>query len=82
MVAAGYRCQCTGACGKHQSDYRCPSTWRTERLVAMPAEPTDDVHAAVRAPLAAWCRPCYNAALRRAVKLAAQDAAAAAETLF
>jgi hypothetical protein len=96
MEPAGYRCQCTGQCGKrHKSDLpahlvqkadvdRCETTQRSARLVALPAEPTDDMVVAARAPLAAWCRPCYEGALRRSTRLRerARTAEAPADDLF
>jgi hypothetical protein len=78
MSAAGYRCQCEGACGSKHTPasqrslgqrYRCPRTAAVPDappLVVAPVEPT--VPACVAAALPAedlriWCPACYGGAL-------------------
>lgn len=63
MQAAGFRCQCTGGCGRsHAKDKgRCRREHRTWcHLVAAPAEPTGDPHRDAVAPLVAYCPNCFD----------------------
>ncbi|MFD9880561.1 hypothetical protein ACFWZT_03720 [Streptomyces alboflavus] len=79
MVAAGFRCQCTGQCGNAhaKSGGRCPhehDTYTSKHgsrvhLMAAPADPlTAPVAAAglAASELRAWCPACHTAAARRA----------------
>jgi hypothetical protein len=77
MQAAGYRCQCTGACGsahkkgggrcprmhdQHASKHRGPI-----HLTAAPVDPALPALAAARLPtsaLRAWCPDCHDGARR------------------
>ncbi len=81
MRAAGFRCQCTGQCGKTHADGqgRCPrehdrytdARQGPARLIAAPAELFADARQAVQVPheqLRAWCERCYGNAVRRARK--------------
>jgi hypothetical protein len=77
MSAAGYRCQCEGACGsKHTPtgqrtagvQHRCPRTAASGAppLVVAPVEPTVPACVAAALPagdLRAWCPACYAGAL-------------------
>ncbi|UQA93107.1 hypothetical protein [Streptomyces halobius] len=80
MAAAGWRCQCTGACGQPhaQSDGHCPREHDGYagkhggpiRLMAASADPSITDRQAVALPvgeLRAWCPSCLAAA-RRIVK--------------
>ena len=86
MRAAGFRCQCTGGCGRsHAKDDggRC----RAEHtgwchLVAAPAVPTGDPHRDAAAPLVAYCPTCFDGHRRRAAAAAARTAADDIPTLF
>ncbi|MGH3342207.1 MAG: hypothetical protein ACRDPK_04835 [Carbonactinosporaceae bacterium] len=72
MTAAGYRCQCTGACGRtHPKGRGRCETEHTRRhlLIAAPADPTITPTQAAALPasaLRAWCRACYDHATRAA----------------
>ncbi|WP_327401333.1 hypothetical protein OG194_14875 [Streptomyces sp. NBC_01288] len=83
MEAAGYRCQCTGACGQPhaKTDGRCPREHdgysskhgHRIRLMAAPVDPLVTGIAAARLPateLLAWCPDCHSAAARLARKQA------------
>lgn len=85
MEAAGFRCQCAGACGnahkkgdgrcsrvhdQHASKHRGPI-----HLTVAPADPTTPAVQAVRLPaeqLRAWCPDCHDGA-RRAGNRAARS---------
>ncbi|MEY9930417.1 hypothetical protein ABH926_005062 [Catenulispora sp. GP43] len=78
MQAAGYRCVCTGGCGRsHAKDpgERCKrehTAWL--RLVAAPAEPTGNPHTDIAAEQVAYCPNCYDghlAVAKRADRVAA-----------
>ncbi|ATL27587.1 hypothetical protein [Streptomyces formicae] len=85
MVAAGFRCQCTGACGNPHAKGggRCPREHdhytskhhgRRIRLIAAPTDPLATPVAAAALPatdLVAWCPKCHAAAARAARKQAA-----------
>lgn len=84
MQAAGYRCQCTGACGsKHaKGDGRCECEHDRyadkhhgpARLVVAPEEAAATVVEAASMPperLRAWCSFCLDGA-RRSAKAAAR----------
>lgn len=84
VEAAGYRCQCTGACGnKHtkgngrcerKHDQYADKHHGPARLVVAPDDPAVSVVEAATVPperLRAWCTFCLDAA-RRAVKTAAR----------
>ncbi|WP_129286475.1 hypothetical protein [Streptomyces sp. GZWMJZ-114] len=84
MRAAGFRCQCTGACGNPhaKSEGRCPREHdaytskhgERVRLIAAPADPLTREVAAAATPvgaLLAWCAPCHSAATRAARRAAA-----------
>ncbi|NLU68477.1 hypothetical protein [Streptomyces sp. HNM0574] len=76
MRVAGYRCQCTGACGADhtQGGGRCSREHdrpadkgpQRNRLLAAPADPTLSPTLAARAELRAWCGPCHATACRTA----------------
>ncbi|GGU63565.1 hypothetical protein GCM10010211_30750 [Streptomyces albospinus] len=79
MTAAGWRCQCTGACGQPhaQSEGRCPREHDgyagkhggPVRLMAAPADPTITHFQAAALPaqeLRAWCPGCLAVAQRLA----------------
>ncbi|MFF4701398.1 hypothetical protein [Streptomyces chattanoogensis] len=79
MAKAGWRCQCTGACGQPHalSDGRCPREHDgyaskhggPVRLMAAPADPRIPERDAVALPaceLRAWCPGCYTAARKSA----------------
>jgi hypothetical protein len=81
MEAAGYRCQCTGACGnphakgsgrcQHEHEHYTSKHGRRVRLMAAPADPLATNVAAARLPaseLRAWCPDCHEAAARQARK--------------
>ncbi|MEU1115089.1 MULTISPECIES: hypothetical protein [unclassified Streptomyces] len=85
MRAAGFRCQCTGACGNPHTkgQGRCPREHdhytrehqgHRVRLIAAPADPLTTAVAAAAmaaADLVAWCPECHTAAARRARKATA-----------
>lgn len=85
MEAASWRCQCTGQCGNThaKTEHRCErehdryGRGGTVRLTAAPADPSTDVQAAARLPVAklrAWCGPCRSQTARtnrRTTQLAA-----------
>ena len=78
MQAAGYRCQCTGGCGRthaKEPDRRCPHEHKPYRLlVAAPVNPTGDPHKDVTGEQVAYCPTCYDGRLS-AAKRAARAAA-------
>lgn len=88
MRAAGFRCQCTGGCGRsHVKDKgRCRrehANWC--RLIAAPAKPTGDPHRDAAAPLVAYCPNCFDGAktaTNRAATAAATHATADVPSLF
>ncbi|MFB7761478.1 hypothetical protein [Streptomyces xiamenensis] len=95
MRAAGWRCQCRGACGQphKKGDGRCThehgkyaSKRRAPvRLTAAPADPAITGIAAARLPrgeLAAWCPGCLDQARRAARKAAASAPDPAQSGLF
>ncbi|MET8445638.1 hypothetical protein ABZV28_32930 [Streptomyces sp. NPDC004981] len=81
MVAAGWRCQCTGQCrnGHTRTENRCPSIHGGRvRLMATPADPSTPERIAATLPareLRACCPSCHSAARRASQhpKPAAQD---------
>lgn len=91
MERAGYRCQCTGACGAKHADRRtrqpgrCPrehGDWVSKTgktiLTAAPTDPTGTWTSAASLPanrLMALCPPCHDARQRIARKAAQQQAA-------
>lgn len=88
MRAAGYRCQCTGACGNphtkgqgrcpHEHDHYTSKHGHRVRLIAAPADPlaTAVTAAALHASkLLAWCPDCHTAAARAARRAASSPAA-------
>lgn len=94
MRAAGFRCQCTGACGNPhaKSEGRCPHEHdaytskhgHRVRLIAAPADLLATAVAAAALPaseLVAWCAGCHTAAAR-AARRAAAPAAGEAPGLF
>jgi hypothetical protein len=77
--AAGFRCQCEGACGRTHPTSRCPAEHDKQpakhrapvRLTVAPADPATDPLTAARTPvtgLRAWCGPCHDNARRTARK--------------
>ena len=78
MQAAGYRCQCTGGCGrKHVKEPggRCKQEHKPWcLLVASPVHPTGDPHQDMTGDLVAYCPGCYDRRLS-AAKSAARAAA-------
>ncbi|MCT9087326.1 hypothetical protein N4G70_00405 [Streptomyces sp. ASQP_92] len=94
MQAAGFRCQCTGACGNlhAKSEGRCPHQHdayagkhgHRVRLIAAPADPLTTAVAAAALPaseLLAWCPACHTAD-GRAARRAAAPVAVEAPGLF
>lgn len=85
MEAAGWRCQCTGGCGKthaKEPEHRCKATHKPDcLLVASAATPTDNPHADTRGPLVAYCPDCY-AGHKRAFNRAQKLVEAPKEPLF
>ncbi|MGW8380191.1 hypothetical protein [Streptomyces sp. ODS28] len=88
MDAAGYRCQCAGACGSKHSkgEGRCERVHDQyadkhhgpARLLAAPVDPTLSPRAAAELPpsgLRAWCEGCHGAATRAARKAARAEPA-------
>ncbi|WP_350279315.1 hypothetical protein [Kribbella sp. HUAS MG21] len=79
MVAAGWRCECTGQCGKGhvKTAGRCGTNHGSAHPLAVDAaDPTASLHAAVTgAELVALCAGCQAGAKRAATKAAEQDAA-------
>ncbi|MFF3528181.1 hypothetical protein ACFYX5_16075 [Streptomyces rubiginosohelvolus] len=81
MVAAEWRCQCTGQCGHShtRTENRCPRTHGGRvLLMAAPANPSTSERAAAALPadaLRAWCPGCHTAARRTTTRPepAAQD---------
>lgn len=68
---AGYRCQCTGACGATHTagKGRCPAESPGQLLVAAPADPAATTVTACRVHvdlLKAWCPSCLDGAARAA----------------
>jgi hypothetical protein len=88
MRAAGFRCQCTGGCGRsHVKDKGRCRREHTDlcRLIAAPANPTGDPHRDATAPLVAYCPNCFDGAktaTSRAATAARAQAAADAPSLF
>ncbi|MYV88856.1 hypothetical protein [Streptomyces sp. SID1034] len=72
MVAAGWRCQCTGQCGHGhtRTENRCPRIHGGRvLLMAAPVDPSTPERAAAAMPAAqlrAWCPGCFTAAQRTA----------------
>lgn len=86
MEAAGYRCQCTGACGNPhaKAQGRCPREHdaytskhgHRVRLMAAPADVLTPPAQAAALPvgeLLAWCPDCHTAASRHARKTVPVD---------
>ncbi|EFE72627.1 predicted protein [Streptomyces viridosporus ATCC 14672] len=70
MEPAGYRCQCSGACGSQhaKTGMRCHRTAGSYRLIVAPADLLLSPAAAAAVPaeqLLAWCPDCHRAALGR-----------------
>lgn len=82
MVAAGWRCECTGECGKThaKSEGRCPTGHGSSHpLAVVAADPTASLVVAVTTTdVVALCAGCQTAIKRIATKAA--EAAAAART--
>ncbi|MBS2538844.1 hypothetical protein KGQ20_39470 [Catenulispora sp. NF23] len=68
MQAAGFRCQCTGGCGRTHSKEpggRCKHEHKPWlRLLAAPAKPTGNPHQDATADLVAYCPTCFDGHLR------------------
>ncbi|MFZ3558792.1 MULTISPECIES: hypothetical protein [unclassified Streptomyces] len=90
MAAAGFRCQCTGACGnphrkgegrcQHAHDGYTSKHGHRVRLIAAPVDPLASAVAAASMPaseLVAWCPDCHTAAARRARRTATASTAEA-----
>src|SRR5439155_6458166 len=79
MVAAGWRCECTGQRGKGhlKTAGRCGIDHGSAHPLAVTAaDPTASVHSAVTgAELVALCAGCHAGAKRAAIKAAEQAAA-------
>ncbi|WP_327639554.1 hypothetical protein OHB24_14660 [Kribbella sp. NBC_00482] len=79
MDAAGWRCECTGQCGKGHGKTagRCGINHGTAHPLAVTAaDPTASLHAAVTgAELVALCAGCQAGSKRAATKAAEQAAA-------
>ncbi|MET8882553.1 hypothetical protein [Streptomyces rubiginosohelvolus] len=81
MVAAGWRCQCTGQCGHshNRAENRCSRTHGGRvLLMAAPADTSTSERAAAVLPadaLRAWCPGCHTAVRRTTTgpEPAAQD---------
>jgi hypothetical protein len=95
MTAAGFRCQCTGACGNphHSGAGRCPrehDRYASKRrgpirLTAAPADPATPAQAAARLPVAAlraWCSDCRDGAARAARRTARTTPGTSQDGLF
>jgi hypothetical protein len=90
MDRAGYRCQCSGQCGRPhaKSEGRCPQshghyTGRHDNahLMAAPKDYTPSTYEAARTPtgeLMAWCTACHDGtrrAYQRAVAVVPDETA-------
>ncbi|MET9207853.1 hypothetical protein ABZW38_22265 [Streptomyces bacillaris] len=79
MVAAGWRCQCSGQCGHGhtRTESRCPRTHgNSVLLMAAPADPGTPDRIAVTlhfGSLRAWCPACHTAAQRLARPITANS---------
>ncbi|MFE1928696.1 hypothetical protein ACFW91_39870 [Streptomyces asoensis] len=70
MEPAGYRCQCSGACGSQhaKTERRCHRTAASHRLLVAPADLLLSPAAAAAVPaeqLLVWCPDCHRKALGR-----------------
>ena len=64
MQAAGYRCQCTGGCGRDHAKEpggRCKREHKPScHLVASPVNPTGNPHKDMTGEQVAYCPTCFN----------------------
>lgn len=85
MTEAGWRCECTGQCGKAhvKTEGRCGTDHGSQHpLAVVAADPTASLHAAVTgAELVALCAGCQAGAKRAAIKAAEQATAARIDQL-
>lgn len=89
ITAAGFTCQCQGACGKKHKDNggKCPQPHHDRpgrRLLAIPRDPTAPFVEAARMParrLIAFCPACSDG-VRRVVNRAVKAASAPTDGLF